>query len=55
MEHAIKEIDGMMDFYDLGMKNAKKCRNFEKYYQFEEAYEALRILKSRIMNAERAA
>ena len=55
MEHAIKEIDCMMNFYDIGMTNAKKCKNYEKYYQFEEAYEALRILRNRIINAERAA
>ena len=55
MEKAINEIDSMISFYTVGMENAKRTKNYEKYYQFEEAYEALRILKNRITGMERAA
>lgn len=48
MERVINEIDGMIRFYKIGMDNAKLSKNNEKYYQFEEAYEALQILKTRI-------
>lgn len=51
VEHAIKEIDGMINFYSVGMENAKRAKNYEKYYQMEEAYEALKILKNRIKGA----
>ena len=45
----------MIGFYKIGMENAKRCKNFEKYYQFEEAYEALNILKNRIVTKSKAA
>ena len=55
VKNAIIEIDNMIGFYKIGMENAKRCKNFEKYYQFEEAYEALNILKNRIFTKSKAA
>lgn len=55
MDKVLNEIDGMMRFYGVGMENAKRCKNYEKYYQFEEAYEALSILRNQLIENERAA
>ena len=41
VEKAISEIDGMISFYSIGMENAKRAKNYEKYYQFEEAYKSI--------------
>ena len=54
MERVIKEINSLMDFYFVGMEGAKRNKNHQKYDQFQEAYEALSILKGRLCLTEKA-
>lgn len=50
MSEVFKEIDLLMDFYCKSMETAKQYKNREKYYQFQEAYDALDVLKTRLIN-----
>ena len=55
MDHVTKEIQDLMGFYSAGMESAKRIKNYEKYYRFLEAYEALDILLNRLKLNEEAA
>ncbi len=49
MSEVFKEIELLMDFYYKSMETAKQYKNHEKYYQFQEAYDALDVLKTRLI------
>ena len=55
MDRVLKEINDLMNFYSVGMEGAKRSKNFQKYDQFLEAYEALSILKERLHICEKVA
>ena len=48
MPEVFKEIDLLLDFYEKSMATAKQYKNRDKYYQFQEAYDALCVLKTRL-------
>lgn len=55
MDHVLKEINDLMEFYSVGMEGARRNKNYQKYDQFLEAFEALSILKERLNLNEKVA